>query len=263
MALAVYTGRLGTYRGADGLDITLKSSCGLGRAFAPTQWDMVLGVKRGKVSEAQYREWYLDVLRASYRTRQTAWRQLLHQQRVVLLCYCRPGEFCHRQILAEVLTKLGAEVKGEVETGRATGQPETPIGPFTGPYRFLSNFFPVQIRLEGMSYPSVEHAFQAAKTTCPDERQRIRGCPTAAEARQMGRQVSLRSEWETIKLGVMEHLLRQKFTTHAGLRQQLKATRPRPLVEENTWGDTFWGVSKGQGENHLGRLLMRIRDELI
>ncbi len=61
----------------------------------------------------------------------------------------------------------------------------------------------------------------------------------------------------------MEHLLRQKFTTHAGLRQQLKATRPRPLVEENTWGDTFWGVSKGQGENHLGRLLMRIRDELI
>lgn len=109
----------------------------------------------------------------------------------------------------------------------------------------------------------MEHAFQAAKTTRLDERQHLRGCPTAAEAKQRGRQVSLRPDWETVKLGVMEHLLRQKFTTHPGLRRQLKATRPHPLVEENTWGDTFWGVCNGQGENHLGRLLMRIRDELI
>ena len=82
MALAVYTGQLGTYRGAD-VDITLKSSHGLGRTFAPTAWDMVMGVKRGKVSEAQYREWYLDVLRDSYRARQPAWQQLLRQQRIV------------------------------------------------------------------------------------------------------------------------------------------------------------------------------------
>jgi ribA/ribD-fused uncharacterized protein len=224
---------------------------------------MGLSVKRGKVSAEQYREWYLDLLRASYRARQTAWRQLLRQPRVVLLCDCRPGEFCHRQILADVLRTLGAEVKGEVETGRTIGQLETPIGPFTGPYRFLSNFFPVQIRFEGMCYPSVEHAFQAAKTTRPDERQRIRACPTAAEAKQMGRDVSLRPDWETIKLGVMEHLLRQKFTTHAGLRQQLKATRPRALVEDTTWGDRYWGVCQGQGENHLGLLLMRLRDELV
>ena len=74
MALAIYTGQLGMYRGADGLNITLKSSHGLGRTFAPTAWDMVLGVKRGRVSEAQYREWYLDVLRASYRARQAAWQ---------------------------------------------------------------------------------------------------------------------------------------------------------------------------------------------
>ena len=263
MALAVYTGQLGAYRGTDGLDITLKSSRGLGRTFAPTAWDMVLGVKRGQVSEVQYREWYLDVLRTSYRTRQMAWQQLLRQQRVVLLCYCRPGEFCHRQILADVLTTLGAQGKGEVETGRATGQPETPIGPFTGPYRFLSNVFPVQIRFEGMSYPSVEHAFQAAKTTRPDERQYLRGCPTAAAAKQRGRQLSLRPDWEAMKLSVMDHLLRQKFTTHGGLWQQLKGTRPHPLIEESTWGDTFWGICKGQGENHLGRLLMQIRDELL
>jgi ribA/ribD-fused uncharacterized protein len=114
-----------------------------------------------------------------------------------------------------------------------------------------------------MSYPSVEHAFQAAKTLRADERQRIRACPTAAEAKQTGRHLTLRPDWDTTKLGVMEQLLRQKFTTHAALREQLKSTRPRLLVEENTWGDTFWGVCKGLGENHLGRLLMAIREELI
>src|SRR6266404_5588193 len=100
MALAVYTGQVGRYRGADGLDVTRKSSRGIGRAFAPPQWDMVLGVKRGKVSAAQYWEWYLDVLRASFRTRQAAWQQVLQQPQIVLLCYCRPGAFCHRRILA-------------------------------------------------------------------------------------------------------------------------------------------------------------------
>lgn len=263
MALTVYTGQLGTYRGSDGLDITLKSSRGLGRTFAPTAWNMVLGVKRGEVSEAQYREWYLDVLRASYRAQQPAWQQLLRQQRIVLLCYCRPDEFCHRHMLADVLSKLGAEAKGEVDVERATPQSHPSIGPFVGSARFLSNFFPVQIRFEGMSYPSVEHAFQAAKTLRADERQRIRACPTAAEAKQTGRTLSLRPDWETIKLEVMEQLLRQKFTTHAALRDQLKSTRPHALVEDNTWGDTFWGVCKGQGANHLGRLLMSIRDELI
>jgi ribA/ribD-fused uncharacterized protein len=263
MALVVYTGQVGRYRAADGLDITLKSSRGLGRTFAPPQWDMVRGVQRGTVSEAQYREWYLEVLRASFRTRQAAWQHVLQQPQVVLLCYCRPGEFCHRQILAEVLGKLGAEVKGEVEGGRACAPAGRSIGPFAGQYRFLSNFFPVQIRFEGMCYPSVEHAFQAAKTTQPDERQRIRACPTAADAKLMGRNLNLRPNWETMKLGVMEQLLRQKFTTHLGLREHLKATRPHRLVEENTWEDTFWGVCRGQGENHLGQLLMRIRDELV
>jgi hypothetical protein len=116
MAVQVYTGQLGRYRGPDGLDITLKSSRGLGRAFAPTSWQMVLGVKRGAVSEAQYRAWYLHLLRSSYRTHPTAWHQLLAMPQVVLLCYCRAGTFCHRHLLAEVLVKLGAEIHGEVES---------------------------------------------------------------------------------------------------------------------------------------------------
>ena len=116
MAVHVYTGQLGRYRGTDGLDITLKSSRGLGRAFAPIAWEMVLGVKRGTVSESQYRDWYLAVLRTSYRTHPSAWQQLLALPKVVLLCYCRAGTFCHRHLLAEVLGKLGAEIHGEVQS---------------------------------------------------------------------------------------------------------------------------------------------------
>ena len=116
MAVQVYTGQVGRYRGSDGLDITLKSSQGLGRVFAPTAWNMVLGVKRGTVSEAQYRTWYLTLLRSVYRTHPNAWQQLLGLPRVVLLCYCRAGTFCHRHLLAEVLSKLGAELHGEVES---------------------------------------------------------------------------------------------------------------------------------------------------
>ena len=60
----------------------------------------------------------------------------------------------------------------------------------------------------------------------------------------------------------MEDLLRQKFTAPE-LRRRLRLTHPYPLVELNTWNDVFWGVCKGQGENHLGRLLMTIRDNIL
>jgi len=60
----------------------------------------------------------------------------------------------------------------------------------------------------------------------------------------------------------METLLRDKFTRHADLRILLLDTGDRELVEGNTWDDRFWGVCEGVGENHLGRLLMKIRAEL-
>ena len=114
MPLHVYTAQLGTYQGPDALDVTIKSSTGLGRVFAPTRWDMVMGVKRGRVNQEAYQQWYLDVLRDSYRRHRQEWDTLLSRRRVVLLCYCPPGAFCHRLILADVLGKLGAELRGEL-----------------------------------------------------------------------------------------------------------------------------------------------------
>ena len=86
--------------------------------------------------------------------------------------------------------------------------------------------------------------------------------PTAKEAKSFGRQVKLREDWESVKVDIMEMLLRQKFARPA-LREQLLNTQDSILINGNNYGDTFWGVCKGEGQNQLGRLLMKIRQEII
>lgn len=136
------------------------------------------------------------------------------------------------------------------------------IGPFFGEYRWLSNFWPSPVRYEGLLFPTVEHAYQAAKCLHQEDKIRIQQAKTPVEAKRMGRRVALRPDWEQIKLDIMRSLLRQKFAPDTKLAQQLIATGDTQLVEINTWGDYYWGVCNGKGENHLGRLLMEIREEL-
>lgn len=136
------------------------------------------------------------------------------------------------------------------------------IESFSAEYRFLSNFWPADVEFEGAPYPSVEHAYQAAKTLDPAERRRIAALPTPAEAKRAGRRLALRPDWEIAKFAVMEQCVRYKFTHHADLREKLLATGDAELVEGNTWGDRVWGVYQGRGENRLGRILMKVRAEL-
>ena len=116
---------------------------------------------------------------------------------------------------------------------------------------------------DGEVYPSVEHAYQAAKTLDVIARGLFRHTfSTPGEAKRAGRRLELRADWEEIKVSVMESLLRQKFCdARTGLGRQLVDTGDHELVEGNTWGDRFWGVD-GTGRNVLGKLLMQIRDDL-
>jgi ribA/ribD-fused uncharacterized protein len=133
------------------------------------------------------------------------------------------------------------------------------IDAFRDQYRFLSNFWPCEIlSLDGDVYPSVEHAYQACKFSCVSIRSSIRGVATAGEAKRIGRRGG-RMDWDRIKLSVMEALLLIKFCPGSTELALLKATAGRELVEGNTWGDVYWGVCGGVGENHLGKLLMKIR----
>lgn len=129
------------------------------------------------------------------------------------------------------------------------------IGPFRGQYSFLSNFFHTE-------FGTVEHHYQAAKTLDKEWRDRILNASTPGRAKRLGRQAPLRPDWDSIKLQTMEDLITWKFFTNPELAKKLLATGNEELVEENWWGDTFWGRCNGVGENNLGKILMKVRDEL-
>jgi hypothetical protein len=168
-----------------------------------------------------------------------------------------------------VATALGCVRPTRTATGSAERAPNCVegdrakrIGSFSGPYRFLSNFWAAEIEFEGVVYPTVEHAYQAAKTLDANERRRIAALPTPSEAKKAGRALPLRADWETAKFEVMEQCVRYKFTHHPELRAKLLETGEAYMEEGNTWGDRVWGVYQGQGENRLGKILMKVRAEL-
>lgn len=134
------------------------------------------------------------------------------------------------------------------------------IESFTGKYAFLSNFYRCMVEYDGKIYPSVEHAYQAAKTLDEDERNNIWNCVTAGQAKREGRKVTLRKDWGAIQLDIMYDLLRKKFKDPY-LRTRLIDTGVHELVEGNYWGDQFWGIYDGKGLNWLGKLLMKVREE--
>ena len=116
----------------------------------------------------------------------------LHELRgKVLGCWCSPLP-CHGDVLAELANR--------------------DIEEFTGEYRWLSNFYPYKITMDGEEYASVEHAFVAAKTLDPDLRKTIRAITDPGTCKKFGRTITLRPGWNDIRLSVMEELVRRKFS---------------------------------------------------
>ena len=134
------------------------------------------------------------------------------------------------------------------------------IESFRGEYYFLSNFYVAPFRTpRGTLVQTVEHAFQACKTLYLWEREQVLNAATPAAAKQLGRKVTLRPDWNEIRLSVMERLVELKFAQNSELAERLRETGDAHLVEGNTWGDTFWGACRGKGANHLGSILMQVR----
>lgn len=135
------------------------------------------------------------------------------------------------------------------------------ITSFRGNYSFLSNFYPSFVTFEGQRYPAAEDAFQAAKTLDPDERFLFTIMPSPQDAKRAGRQIQLRPDWEDIKLDVMYQIVRSKFE-NPELKSKLLSTDDVYLEEGNHHGDRFWGTVNGEGRNELGKILMKVRDEI-
>ena len=131
---------------------------------------------------------------------------------------------------------------------------------FRNEYYFLSNMFPCKIKLGKYTFNCAEAAFQAAK--CPARVAEFIGL-NGYEAKKLGRKVQLRDDWNEVKLNFMERIVRAKFEQNQELSYKLsRISVHTPIVEDNNWGDTFWGVCNDKGENHLGKILMEIRLEL-
>lgn len=132
---------------------------------------------------------------------------------------------------------------------------------FSGPHRFLSNFW---IEPDGTF---VEYEYQRAKCANFQDREIFdtliqKGTLTPQQAKAIGRRVEIREDWEDVRVSIMLFYVTKKFKDHQDLLWRLKQTRPSRLIEGNTWGDTFWGVCNGRGQNMLGEILMQVRDEL-
>lgn len=135
------------------------------------------------------------------------------------------------------------------------------IDGFFGKYRFLSNFWNAPVVYEGITFQNNESAFQAMKTLDLEERKHFANL-TPNEGKRRGRRVKLREDWEEVKFNIMLDICRAKFTQNEDLKQKLIATGDEYLQETNTWNDRCWGVCKGIGDNNLGLILMKVREEL-
>lgn len=134
------------------------------------------------------------------------------------------------------------------------------ITEFTGNYRWLSNFWPAPVTIEAFTFPSTEHAYQAAKSLDPRDWNQILVL-NPGQAKRYGQRIKLRPDWEQIKLDVMRELTAAKYDQHPDLKRMLLQTKGMELIEGNYWNDTFWGVCRGIGQNHLGRIIMEYRDK--
>jgi hypothetical protein len=151
------------------------------------------------------------------------------------------------------------------------------IESFSGRWRFLSNFYPAKIEHQGITYPTLEHYYVSMKVkndqqidgkyiTMIDCRELIAKMPDPAKVKQFGKIIKLRRDWDDVKLDIMLWGIREKFK-HNDLKELLLSTGDEELVEGNWWHDNFFGVCTcgpcyGQGQNNLGKIIMKVRTEL-
>jgi ribA/ribD-fused uncharacterized protein len=256
------------YPGPYRLDITVKGQDQFGKVFSPT-WEMVstyLKSARTLADQQSYIEKYHGLILNVINRNPEAWNKLLAMPQVVLVCFCTPGEFCHRNLLVYYLQKYGAKYNGEITDFSRWSNKPPDILEFKGDYSWLSNFAPCEFEYQGITYPTTEHFYQAWKFPA-DQRARIAAIATPRLTKREGRKAKLCWNWDSVRIEVMKTALEEKFKIDK-FRNLLLSTSSAKLVEGNWWHDNFWGdcycaKCKGNpGANTLGNMIMDIRSSL-
>ncbi len=135
------------------------------------------------------------------------------------------------------------------------------------PYGCFSNFSPHPIQIEGLDWQTVEHYYQAQKFVGTENEgliSVIRDAKTPEEAASLGRDRTrkLRPDWEPIKPQIMWQGVLTKFLTYTDIQAILLNTGEELIVEDSPT-DYYWGCGQDKtGQNQLGKILMKVRQEI-
>ncbi len=157
------------------------------------------------------------------------------------------------------------------------------------PYYEFSNFYLINVIIDGRVWPSTEHYYQAMKYTNILYQEIIRKADTPYKAFVLGRkqlargyfgnyklnkhdtrtlneimneytQVTMRHDWDTAKIDVMITAVGEKFDQNSVLQELLVNTGDKQIIEHSP-RDNFWGMHNGVGQNNLGKILMGLREQ--
>lgn len=131
----------------------------------------------------------------------------------------------------------------------------------------FSNFYLCPIVLDGVAYPSAEHAYQAHKFPVGSEaRVKLMAQETGSDVKSLASYLSseMRSDWnEEKKVSVMRSILHAKYSQHPEFADIYRRVRYLELIHESR-SDLFWGRKRnGEGKNMLGRLTVQIYEEIL
>lgn len=140
------------------------------------------------------------------------------------------------------------------------------VGCYEREFFVFSNFSSFQVRWSGRLWPTSEHAYQAAHffETAPQLVEDIYNATSAHRAFKIAKSNGdkAREDWEDVKVDIMEDICRHKLQQHPYVYEKLNLTEDVLIVEDSPV-DSFWGWgSDRKGRNELGKVWMRLRDEI-
>ena len=201
------------------------------------------------------------------------WKADREGKSIAVCCSCTDESMCHRSVVGGLLQAVGCNVIMDTKTDYSVykkmldeidrpvlaDRPTKCTGAFQGESYFLSNMYPAPVTIpffgQDITFTCSEAAYQASK--CPERVNDFIGL-NGYQAKALGKKVKMDPGFDYGKVEIMRKIVTAKFEQNPDLISKLLKTQG-PLVEENSWGDTFWGCVDGKGQNHLGLILMGIR----
>ena len=138
------------------------------------------------------------------------------------------------------------------------------VGFYEPEFYALSNFASFAVLWRGEVWATSEHAYQAAKFEDEAIQKEIREARSAHDAKEIARGYAqkVRGDWREVRVAVMEEIVRAKLSQHTYIKEKLLESGTKTIIE-NSPHDAYWGWGPNKdGENRLGKLWMKLREEL-